>query len=59
MHANVLHFYTPSTPVRGQKVKRFFFFEKGYVAYQSHYAIKMFDPMHTPDLLGWVKKIRH
>ena len=40
MHANVLPFYTVLTLVGGQKVK---------------YAIKMFDIMYTPGLLGSVK----
>ena len=49
MHANGLPFYTPLTPVWGQKVKQFLWCT-------SHYAIKMFDIMHTPCLLGWVKR---
>ena len=37
-----------------------FFSEEGHVAYQKerseeHYASKMLDLMHTPDLFGWVK----
>ena len=36
MQANILPFYTPSTPGWGQKVKTFFS-EEGYVAY---YQIK-------------------
>ena len=55
MHENVLPFYTPSTPVCGQKVKMFFFCRR--LCYISHYAIKMFDLMHTTDLLGWVKRL--
>ena len=49
MHANVLPF-TPLTPVWGHfKGKNIFFSEEGYCA---HYAIKMFDIMHT--LAFWV-----
>ena len=49
MHANVLPF-TPLTPVWGHfKGKNIFFSEEGYGA---HYAIKMFDIMHT--LAFWV-----
>ena len=33
MHANVLPFYTPLTPVWGHKVKTFFFSEESYGAY--------------------------
>ena len=44
----------------GVKRSKYFFSEGGHVAYQKersieHYASKMFDLMHTPDLLGWVK----
>ena len=35
MHANVLPFYTPLTPVWGQKVKTFFFSEEGYGAHHT------------------------
>ena len=49
MHASSLPYYTPLTLVWGQKVKR--------LCCISHYAIKMFDIMHTPGLLGWVKKM--
>ena len=51
MHANVLPFYTPLTPVCGQKVKK----KKSEESYGA-YAIKMFDIMRTPGLLGWVKR---
>ena len=43
MHANVLHFYTPLTPVWRQKVKP---------CYGAHHIMQL---MHTIDLLGWVK----
>ena len=33
MQANVLPFYTPSTPVEVQKAKHVFCSEEGYVAY--------------------------
>ena len=53
MHANVLPFYTPLTPVWGQKVKTFFS-EEGYGA---HHIMQLnVDIMHTPGLLGWVKR---
>ena len=53
MHANVLPFYTTLTPVWGQKVKTFFSEEGLWCT--SHYAIKMFDIMHTPGFFGWIK----
>ena len=63
MQANILPFYTPSTTGWGQKVKTFFFLKDlGHVTYQikrkelEHFASKMFDLMHTPDLFGWVKR---
>ena len=51
MQANGLPFYTPSIPVWGQNI----FFRRRLCCI-SHYAIKMFDLMHTPDILGWVKR---
>ena len=57
MHANVMPFYTPLTPVRGQKVKAFFFSEEGYGAHHimqlnvRHYA--------HPWPVGLGKKVRH
>ena len=48
-------------PWMGSKGQNIFFSEEGHVAYQKersveHYAKKMFDPMHTPYVLGWVKR---
>ena len=40
----------------GTKGKNILFTEEGYLAYHiNFYAFKMFDIMHTPGLLGWVK----
>ena len=52
MHANVLPFYTPLTPVWGQKVKIFCFWRRVWCV--SHDAIKCF-ALYTPLDLGWVK----
>ena len=64
MQANILPFYTPSTPGWGQKVKLFFL--KKFMLHiklkgksVEHWASKMFDLLHTLDLLGWVEKVRH
>ena len=59
MQTNILPFKHPTVPERGPRVTRF---SEGHVAYQNkersveHYASKIFDHMHTFDLLGWVKK---
>ena len=47
---------SPSTPVWSKTVKTFFFWRR--LCCISHYAIKMFDLMHTTDLLGR-KRFRH
>ena len=53
MHTNVLPFYTPLTPVWGQKLKHFFL--KKVMVHITLLQLKMFDVIHTPGLLGWVK----
>ena len=44
-----------------KRSKHFFFLKKAMLHIKlqrsvEHYASKMFDLMHTPDLLGWVKR---
>ena len=55
--------FTPSSPGWGKKINGFMFiYGSGHVAYQikgksvEQYASKMFDLMHNPDPLGWVKR---
>ena len=60
MQANFQPLYTPSTPGWDQKVKTIFLkvvmlHIKLNERRVEHDASKMFDLMHTLDLLGWVK----
>ena len=63
MQANSVPFYTRSSPGWGQKVKTFFFLNIIMLHFNKkersveHYAFEMFDLMHTPDLLVWVKRL--
>ena len=61
MQANILPFYIPTTPGLGQKVKIVVVFLKAMLHIKLKgemlrtLYIKMFDLMHIPELLGWVK----
>ena len=58
MQANILPFYSPSTPCWPKMVKAVFN-EEGHVAYQITRKFRtMFDNMLTPNGLGWVR-VRH
>ena len=60
MQANILPFYKNSTPGWDQKVKTFFLKVMLNIILKlrsvEHYAIKMFDLMHTTDLMVRVKR---
>ena len=42
-------------PCMGSKSQSIFFSEEGYFSYHI-IQFRMFDPKHTPDHLGWVKR---
>ena len=55
MHANVLPFYTPLTPVLGQKVRTFCFSE----GHGAHHIMQLkCSTLCTPLAFGWGKKVR-
>ena len=62
LQANILPFYTPMTPRWVKRSKHFIFFKYMYV--MSHIKLKgktcrtlyKFDLMHTPEIIGWVKR---